>query len=64
MSNIVKFQKKEQTCHGCDLEEITEFFANKRKRIRKERQTVNTWALVIGFAIITGWMVGTLAAQI
>lgn len=61
MSNVVKFPQKHQ---GCDLEEITAFFETERKRIRKERQIVNTWALAIGLAVVAGWMVGTLAAQI
>lgn len=62
MSNVVKLPQKERSCN--EYNEITEFFANERKRVRKERQTVNNWALTVGLAVCAGWIISTLAAWI
>ena len=59
MSNIVKFQKKEQDHRAVFLEEVQELKAG-----IKRLQTLKTWSLAIGIAVIAGWIIGTLAAQI
>jgi hypothetical protein len=59
MSNVVKFQKKEYDHRAVFLAEVQEIKADIERL-----QTLKTWSLAIGLAVVAGWMIGTLAAQI
>lgn len=58
MSNVVKFPKHQTNKEAFLLE--AKQLTNEIKRLQ-QRQNL---ALVIGLAVVAGWMVGTLAAQI
>ena len=59
MSNVVKFQKKEQDHRAVFIEEVQELKAG-----IKRLQTLRTWSLAIGLAVIAGWIIGTLLSWI
>lgn len=58
MSNVIKFPKQKESKDNLLLE--TKQLTDQIKRLQQRQN----WALAIGLAIVAGWMVGTLAAQI
>lgn len=58
MSNVLKFPRQQNNKEMFLLE--AKQLTNDIKRLQQRQN----WALVIGFAIAAGWIIGTLAAQI
>jgi hypothetical protein len=59
MSNVVNFPKKEHNRREELLLEVKELKADIERL-----QAHKTWSLAIAIAIVAGWVVGTLLAQI